>query len=107
MRFKFYCLAKERMKEGGFNLRKWLICNEELAGLIAEREQQSFTSPPPDKESFAKTTINSMSTDPVSSEFEQKVLGPIWDYKNDSFCFKPINIYEVSKSLPATKRLFH
>ena len=45
--FKFYCLAKERMKEGGFNLRKWLTCNEELAGLIAEREQQSFTSPPP------------------------------------------------------------
>ena len=25
-------------------------------------------------------------------------------YKNDSFCFKPRNIYEVSKSLPATKR---
>ena len=43
--FKFYCLAKERMKEGGFNLRKWLTSNEELAGLIAEREQQSFTSP--------------------------------------------------------------
>ena len=45
--FKFYCLAKERMKEGGFNLRKWLTWNEELAGLIANREQQSFTSPPP------------------------------------------------------------
>ena len=45
--FKFYCLAKKRMKEGGFNLRKWLTCNEELSGLIAEREQQSFTSPPP------------------------------------------------------------
>ena len=44
-----------------------------------------------------------MSTDPVSSEFEQKVLGLIWDYKNDSFRFKPRNIYEVSKSLPATK----
>ena len=45
-----------------------------------------------------------MSTDPVSSEFEQKVLGLVWDYKNDSFCFKPRNIYEVSKSLPETKR---
>ena len=45
-----------------------------------------------------------MSTDPVSSEFEQNFLGLIWDYKNDSFCFKPRNIYEVSKSLPATKR---
>ena len=45
-----------------------------------------------------------MSTDPVNSEFEQKVLGLIWDYKNDSFCFKPRNIYEVSRSLPPTKR---
>ena len=64
------------MKEEGFNVRKWLTCNEELAGLIAEREQQSITSPPPaDEESFAKTTINSMSTDPISSELEQKVLG--------------------------------
>ena len=45
--FKLYCLAKERMKEGGFNLRKWLTCNEELASSIAEREQQSFTPPPP------------------------------------------------------------
>ena len=25
--FKFHCLAKERMKEVGFNLRKWLTCN--------------------------------------------------------------------------------
>ena len=58
--FKFYCLAKERIKEGGFNLCKWLTCDEELARLIAEREQQP---PPPGQKSFAKTTINSMSTD--------------------------------------------
>ena len=50
------------------------------------------------------TAATSMSTDPVNSEFEQKVLGLIWDYKNDSLCFKPRNIYEESKSLPATKR---
>ena len=48
-----------------------------------------------------------MSTDPVSSEFEQKVLGLVWDYKNDSFCFKPRNIYEVSKSLPVSLQRVH
>ena len=106
--FKFYCLAKERMKEGGFNLRKWLTSNEKLAALIAERE---FEQQPPGQqhemkpsESFAKSSINNMSFDVINTEFEQKVLGLVWNFKQDLICFKPANIIEISRSLPTTKR---
>ena len=39
--FQFYGKAKSQMKEGGFNLRKWMSNSSELLRLINESEDSS------------------------------------------------------------------
>lgn len=80
--FKLYQEAKEIMKAGGFNLRKWRTNSSTLQKLINQAEDN------PDE----------VEGRPV------KNLGLCWNTQEDSFWFDPEDIISYAKRLPTTKR---
>ena len=94
--FDLYMKSKSRMKEAGFNLRKWISNSKQLMSQIEAQERVSMSdqkvdySVPyisPDDQTFAKYTVGTGQTKLSGQVDEQKPLGLIWNYANDSFCF--------------------
>ena len=99
-----YEKARDRMKEGGFTLRKWKTNDGELADKIAKKESEWIerkSNPNLEDQSFAKETLGTIGN---MSE-KTKVLGITWDYNKDIWEF-PLDIKggEIDKSVQATKR---
>ena len=80
--FKLYQEAKEIMKAGGFNLRKWRTNSSTLQKLINQTEAN---------------------TNEVEGKLV-KILGLCWDTQEDTFWFDPEEITTYAKRLPTTKR---
>ena len=78
--FKLYQEAKEIMKAGGFNLRKWRTNSSTLQKLINQ----------------AEANTNEVEGKPV------KILGLCWDTQEDTFWFDPEEITNYAKRLPTT-----
>ena len=76
-----YQRAKQLMKQGGFNLRKWRTNSRVL--------QQG---------------INTMEGEAVKETVEFKLLGVCWDVNEDMFQFDFRDLVTFAKSLPSTKR---
>ena len=85
--------ARERMREGGFKLRKWKTNDQLLAQSIAIKETSLET------ESKIQGPVMEKS-DPISAK--TKVLGLAWDKEKDSVEFDLLKIVEGIKSV--TKR---
>ena len=66
--FDFYLVCKGLMKEGGFNIRKWLSNSKSLQEKIAEYESKYFGE-----------SAN------VNCEEDLKILGVKWVINSDSF----------------------
>ena len=81
---EIYSKARQALKEGGFNLRKWHT-NE-------QSQQKSMVSD-------TKGSQNQVS-------LYVKVLGLNWDCKRDQLCFELSEILNYLHQLPATKRSF-
>ena len=99
-----YEKARDRMKEGGFTLRKWKTNDGELADKIAKKESEWIerkSNPNLEDQSFAKETLGTIGN---MSE-KTKVLGITWDCNKDIWEF-PLDIKggEIDKSVQATKR---
>ena len=92
--------AKERMKSGGFNLRKWKTNDGVLAKGIERREgkgvEEKMNDPTLD-EFYSKETLGV----PNSSGGKGKVLGLKWDCNQDTLEF---DLGKVGKDLQNSTR---
>jgi len=102
-----YRKAKDIMRKGGFNLRKWNSNNKDFLGQIMKSEDQMVTQQLPlgginvheDDESYTKYAVGNPSGGGVS-----KVLGVNWDHEVDLFQLELSHVIKCSKNLPPTKR---
>ena len=100
--YKLYSDAKAILKEGGFNLRKFVTNSPELQKKIDEKEHIMQLHPTDaDPESYTKTTLGATQTVKAG---ETKVLGVKWNPSMDSLVFDFNDVFaQVSNSEP-TKR---
>ena len=80
-----YCIyvkALERMKEGGFSLRKWKTNDKMLESRIQQKESESGEIKT-DEQSYAKETLGNQD----SVRGRTKVLGLMWDNDSDEIEF--------------------
>ena len=107
--FELYTKSKSRMKDAGFNLRKWISNSKQLVSQIEAPERANMSgqkvdySVPnigPDDQTFAKYTVGTGQTK-LSG---QKTLGLIWNYADDSFVFDLVGHANIATELPLTKR---
>ena len=94
------------MKQGGFNLRKWLSNSKQVMKKINSIESQPDVNPKKpnsieDDQSFAKASLKQC--DMIESE-EPKVLGLVWDSERDLLKFNLIKLLEAAADMSATKR---
>ena len=101
--YTLYSKAKERMLEGGFQLRKWKTNDRVLREKICEKERESEAekSAMSDKEeSFAKEALGPIQ----ESGGKTKVLGMIWDNEQDKLEFDLMKMGTNTHSDAPTKR---
>ena len=98
-----YRKAKERMKDGGFTLRKWKTNDGTVAREIAQAEGEEVKDKEvmtPMDQSYAKETLGLN-----NSEGKPKVLGLTWDNEKDRLELDLQRVgKEIDNSLCATKR---
>ena len=80
--FTLYQKASERMKEGGFRLRKWKTNDATLAEKIEKSESKKveIKKEESDENTYAKETLGQSN----STGGKCKVLGMAWDNKEDT-----------------------
>lgn len=110
-----YNTSKRIMKEGGFNLRKWVTNSSELRQHIMENEHSLNTEQnnvdstksehkvSEDDQSYTKSTLNSIV---ASNDNVVKVLGVHWDTQTDMFLYDFTDLINYAQSLKPTKRSF-
>ena len=104
---KLYTISKQIMKDGGFNLRKWLSNSKEVMSEIKAREVREENKPPmnantvEDDQSFAKTSLKQTE---LSDDEGTKVLGLTWNTETDTFIFNLENSVTKALEAPVTKR---
>ena len=96
------CLAA-----GGFNLRKWVTNDEEVASKIAayNRDIVDKSEEEVDKMenvSFAKMSMGGLSE--IEPRRERKILGLNWDLNEDKIVLKLDKLVEFARDLELTKR---
>ena len=111
--FKLHMKSKSRMKDAGFNLRKWISNSKQLTSQIEAQERAnmsdqkvdySVTNIGPDDQTFAKYTVGTRQTKLSGQVDEQKTPGLIWNYANDSFVFDLVEYINIAAELPLRKR---
>ena len=102
---QLYEKARSRMKEDGFNLRKWRTNNLELEAEIERREGQKPMSADStlnlSDETYAKETLGKED----NNKGKTKVLGTTWDVAADRFEFDLTKFGAARESDVITKRL--
>eukprot|EP00794_Sanderia_malayensis_P006717 gene6717-biopygen5491 len=101
--FSLYEMSKDRMKKGGFDLRKWKTNNSDLAKEISSRESSVVGRESSHQEdtSYAKESLG------ISKPIEEstKVSGIKWKFVDDILEFDLKERRDtICKSLQATKR---
>ena len=101
------------MKDAGFNLRKWISNSKQLMSQTEAQERANMSdqkvdySVPyigPDDQTFAQYIVGTGQTKLSGQVDEQKTLGLIWNYANDSFVFDLVGYANIAAELPLTKR---
>jgi len=99
--FTLYQKASERMKEGGFKLRKWKSNDAKLAEKIekSESEKAEIKKEESDESTYAKETLGQSNTGGKC-----KVLGIAWDNKEDTLEFDLTKATKDANTNKPTKR---
>ena len=108
--YQLYLNSRERMAQGGFNLRKLLTNSRPLMEKIKEMESQRELSMQPEKgnqlneddETYNRIMVVGLEERDVNTE--QKVLGSNWNYFTDELLFKFQPHVERAQGLMPTKR---
>ena len=100
--FTLYQKASERMKEGGFRLRKWKTNDATLAEKIekSERKKVEIKKEESDENTYAKETLGQSN----STGGKCKVLGMAWDNKEDTLEFDLTRVTKDANTERPTKR---
>lgn len=108
--FQFYKESKQLLREGSFNLRKFVTNSPSLPSRIDQEENLCKPilnlRPSPSKmgnldETYAQATLP---VSPTTHVGEQKVLGVRWNPTNDHLVFDFRDVAEVAEELAPTKR---
>ena len=95
-----YEKSKERMQKGGFKLRKWKSNDKDVQNKIQEMDNQNVKKEDGMNESsFTKESLGQASEPGEKS----KVLGIVWDTKEDTLEFKLSKMLKEGGNIP-TKR---
>ena len=106
--FELYMKSKSRMEDEGFNLRKWISNSnqpmsqteaQEKVNMSDQKVDYSVPNIGPGDQTLAKYTVGTGQTKLSGQVDEQKSLGLIWNYANDSFVY-----VNIAAELPLTKR---
>ena len=82
--YNLYVKARERMLEGGLQLRKWKTNDEKLREKILQNEKSvCCVDPEKEEQSFAKETLGPIQ----ETGGKTKVLGIVWDNEKDELQF--------------------
>ena len=101
--FTLYQKASERLKEGGFRLRKWKTNSIELAEMIEKGESETLETKHLeefDESSYAKETLGKGS----SIGGKCKILGMSWDNEKDTLEFDLAKVRKYASAERPTKR---
>ena len=99
---QLYLQSKDILKQGGFNLRKFLTNSECLQLRIKELENTSdHIGNEVNQDTYAKCTLATAQRPHVD---EQKILGICWNFKSDHLVYEFQNIDNCFKEPKLTKR---
>ena len=85
--FQLYTKVKSRMKEGGFNLRKWISNSEKLMQWIDHEEGVPIMEASTVSEEDKTYTQTQLGANNSSISCERKILGLNWDIVKDTCMF--------------------
>ena len=108
--YQLYLKSRERMAQGGFNLRKWMTNSRPLMEKVKEMESQREFSIQKeranllnkDDETHNRIMVGGLEERDINTE--QNVLGTNWNYLTDEFLFKFQTEVEGAQGLMPTKR---
>ena len=105
--FELYLKSKKILSDGGFTLRKWSSNSNELLELIRKNEPDATTitntEESQEESSYAEIMLGHPNQD-TQAEGEQKVLGLLWNTKEDTLVFRFGHLINLAKELLPTKR---
>ena len=91
------------LKEGGFNLRKFASNSDELNyHLNHSGVEKKLSSESENEVSYAERTQSS--NEGPSDDSEQKVIGMVWNRKEDLFVFRFEKFLKIASDFPLTKK---
>ena len=106
--YQLYIISKHLLKEGGFNLRKFVTNSDLLQKMIEEKECSSLMTPVQhchiltgEDESYTKSTLGSTHKTNVG---ETKVLGVKWNPSTDCLVFDFKDTVARAADIEPTKR---
>ena len=104
--FELYRKSKKILSDGGFTLRKWSSNSNELLELIRKNEPDATTitntEESQEESSYAEIMLGHTNQD-MQAEEEQKVLGLLWNTKEDTLVFQFGHLIHLAKELLSTK----
>ena len=105
---QLYKEAKEILKQGGFNLRKFVTNSNTLQrkidlqdGVNEVQKPQSSANVFHSEETYTKSTLGAAES---TKSGEQKVLGVLWDVVKDELCFGFTDLAHCAAGMEPTKR---
>ena len=105
--FELYLKSKKILSDGGFTVRKWSSNSKELLELIRKNELDAInitnTEESQEESNYAEIMLGHPNQD-MQAEGEQKILGLLWNTKEDTLVFRFGHLIKLAKELPATKR---
>ena len=105
--FELYLKSKKILSDGGFTVRKWSSNSKELLELIRKNELDATnitnTEESQEESNYAEIMLGHPNQD-MQAEGEQKILGLLWNTKEDTLVFRFGHLIKLAKELPATKR---
>ena len=102
--FQLYTKAKSRMKEGGFNLRKWISNSEKLMQWINQEEGVPIMKASMVSEEDKTYTQTQLGVNNSTISCERKILGLNWDIEKHTFMFYFDWLVQFARELPLNKR---
>ncbi|KAL5490724.1 hypothetical protein EMCRGX_G015900 [Ephydatia muelleri] len=105
--FQLYVKTKKRLLEGGFNIRKFVSNDFQLARI--EAEEKHLKSPALNGEykimeedaTYAKDVLGCKLED---DNYEQRIFGVCWDTARDELLFNVKPVVDLAKKIHVTKR---